>query len=174
MAFPTSTQFNVKPVDVQIGLQSFMDTSTTQQHPLGTLAIGEDKGTLAYGQVTCIYLKGVASTAAGDLVVYDAAAGTTTRTVAASRGPLAVALSANVASQYGWYMVVGNAPVSTASAGTGAANALLAVTATAGQATVSGGAGVKVDGAVCKAAQGTPTASFTQVTLTWPAANGNT
>lgn len=174
MAFPTSTQFNVKPVDPQIGLQNFMDTSTTQAHPLGTLAVGEDKGTLAYGKMTCIYLKGVASTAAGDLVVYDRVAGTTTRSVAASRGPVAVALSANVASQYGWYAVVGDVPVSTTAAGTGAANALLAVTATPGQGTVSGAAGVKVDNAICKAAQGTPTASFTQVTLGWPAANGNT
>lgn len=174
MAFPTAAQLYFKPTTPLIGAQDIMSTSTTQQHVLGTRVRGVDTGTLQYGEAEFIYLKGVASTAAGDLVVYDPVAATTTRAVAASRGPVAVAMSANVASQYGWYMVLGQAPVSTASAGTGAANALIQTSATAGQGTVSGTSGQKIDGAICKAAQGTPTASFTQVALHYPAANGNT
>lgn len=174
MAYPTTAQLYFKSVSPQIGLQDLMTTSTTQAHKLGTKVRGVDVGSLGYGEGEFIYLKGVASTAAGDIVSYDAKAGTTTRSVAATRGPLAVAMSANVASQYGWYQVFGNAAVSTASAGTGAANALLQVTATAGQATVSGTASVKIDGAVCKTAQDTPSSGFTQVLLHFPSANGNT
>lgn len=174
MAYPTAAQLNFVATDQWMGQQTLMSTSTTQAHPLGTTTKGSDTGTLQYGPGVFIYLKGVASTAAGDVVIYDPKAGTTTRAVAASRGPCAIALSANVASQYGWYQVVGTAAVSTASAGTGAANALLQTSATDGQATVSGTSGQKIDGAICKAAQNTPTTNFTQVLLTWPAANGNT
>lgn len=174
MAYPTTAQLYFKPTSPQCGMQDLMTTSTTQAHPLGTKVKGLDYGTLQYGEGEFVYLKGVASTAAGDLVVYDAKAGTTTRAVAATRGPMAVALSANVASQYGWYQVLGNAAVSTASAGTGAANALIQTSATAGQGTVSGTAGQKIDGAICKTAQDTPSSGFTQVLLHFPAANGNT
>jgi len=174
MAYPTSAQLNWKHIGHALGMQPLRDTSTTQNHPLGLKVQGQDFGTLAYGTGEFIYLKGVASTAAGDAVVYDPVAGTTTRTVAASRGPVAVALSANVASQWGWYQVLGQAAVNTASAGTGAANALIQTSATAGQATVSGTSGQKIDGAVCKTAQDTPSSGFTQVALHYPSANGNT
>lgn len=174
MAYPTAAQLKFVATDQWMGQQTLMSTSTTQAHPLGTLTKGIDTGTLQYGPVTCIYLKGVADTAAGSVVQYDAKAGTTTLTTASTVGPVAVALSANVASQYGWYVVVGNAPVATASAGTGAANAWLKQSATPGTLTVSGTTAIKVDGAVCKTAQDTPTSGFTQVLLTWPANNGNT
>jgi hypothetical protein len=174
MAYPTAAQLNFVPISPQLGMQPIATTSTTQNHPLGTKIRALDVGTLGYGEGEFIYLKGVASTAAGDLVVYDPVAGTTTRTVAATRGPVAVAMSANVASQYGWYQVLGQAAVNTASAGTGAANALIQTSATAGQGTVSGTSAQKIDGAICKAAQGTPSSGFTQVALHYPAANGNT
>lgn len=174
MAYPTAAQLNFVATDQWMGQQTLMSTSTTQAHPLGTTTKGSDTGTLQYGPGLFIYLKGVASTAAGDCVIYDNKAGTTVRTLAASRGPIAIALSANVALGYGWYQVVGNAAVASASAGTGAANALIQTSATAGTATVSGTSGQKIDGAICKAAQDTPTSGFTQVQLSWPAANGNT
>jgi len=174
MAFPTTAQLQFVPVGPFIGAQPIHSTTTTQNHVLGTKVRAVDVGTLGYGEGEFIYLKGVASTAAGDAVVYDAGAATTTRTVAASRGPVAIAMSANVASQYGWYQVLGETAVSTASAGTGAANALLQTSATAGQLTVSGTSGQKIEGAICKAAQDTPTASFTRVALHYPSANGNT
>jgi hypothetical protein len=174
MAYPTAAQFKVVASDQWMGQQTLMSTSTTQAHPLGTLTKGYDTGTLQYGPVECIYLKGATSTVAGSVAQYDAAAGTTTLTTASTVGPVAVSLSANIANQYGWYVVVGNVPVDTASAGTGAANAWLKQSATPGQLTVSGTTAIKVDGAVCKAAQDTPTTGFTKVLVTWPANNGNT
>lgn len=170
MAYPTTLAFKGSQPGL-VGLAAFNLSDTTQRHPLGMRAKFIDP---TYGEIEAIYLKGVASTAAGDLVVYDPKNATTTRTVAASRGPIAVALAANVALQFGWYAIQGVVPVSTTAAGTGAANALLQVTATPGQGTVSGTAGVKIDGAVCKSAQDAPGASFTDVELHFPAANGNT
>jgi hypothetical protein len=169
MAYPTTLSF--LPIDQVAEPQAFNATSTTQLHTLGKVATFKDT---TYGEILCVYLKGVASTAAGDLVTYDPKNGTTTRTVAASRGPVAVAMSANVASQYGWYAVRGVVPVSTTAAGTGAANSLLQVTSTAGQATVSGTSSVKIDGAICVSTQGAPGTNFTDVLLAYPAANGNT
>lgn len=169
MAYPTTLAFKIaSPI---IGVQDIALTDTTQRHPLGTKLRFVDP---TYGEIECIYLKGVALTAPGDLVVYDPKAGTTTRSVLASRGPLAVAMSANVALQFGWYATCGVVPVSTASAGTGAANAGLALTAGAGQATVRGGAGVAIDGLICKSAQDGPGVGFTDVELTFPTANGLT
>ena len=169
MAYPTNINF--KGTGTVIGAQALSGTQTTQAAPLGqtTRAVDAIKGEGEF-----IYLAGVASTAAGDLVIYDPVAGTTTRTVATSRGPVAVAMSANVAGGFGWYQIRGYAIVNTTAAGTGAANALLAVTATAGQATVSGAAGNKIDNAICKTAQDAPGAGFTGVWLMYPSANGNT
>lgn len=173
MAYPTTAQLNFKVIGPEVGMQPISTTSTTQNHPLGMRVRAQDFGSLGYGVAEFIYLKGVASTAAGDLVVYDPVAATTTRAATTSRGPLAVAMSANVASQYGWYAVLGSVPVNTTAAGTGAANALLALNGS-GQATVSGGAGLTIDGAVCKTAQDTPSSGFTQVALHYPSANAHT
>ena len=169
MAYPTGINF--KSTSTQLGIQAIQTTSTTQQHPLGTTVSAVDA---TYGAGKFIYLLGVASTAAGDAVVFDSKVGTTTRTVAASRGQVGIAMSANVASQYGWYQVDGAAVVNTASAGTGAANSGVQTSATAGQLTVSGTSAQKIDGARCTAAQDTPTSGYTQVQLSSPVANGNT
>lgn len=169
MAYPTTINFlESSPL---LGAQPINVTSTTQACPLGTTVRAVDA---SYGEGTFIYLVGVASTAAGDWVAYDLKAGTTTRTVAASVGPVAIAMSANVASQYGWYQVVGASVASTTAAGTGAANAWLKVTATDGRATVSGTSAIKIDGAVCTTAQDGPGSGFTGVQISWPAVNGNT
>jgi hypothetical protein len=168
MAYPTTLSFHASQAG-EIGQQQLALTDTTQRHPLGKRCKFIDP---TYGEIEAIYLKGVASTAAGDLVVYDPKAGTTTRSVAASRGPVAVAMSANVALQFGWYAIQGLVPVSTTAAGTGAANAGLAVTATPGQATVRAAAGQSIDGLICKSAQDGPGAGFTDVELHYPSANG--
>jgi len=54
-----------------------------------------------------IYLKGVASTAKGDWVVYDEV-GVTARITATTKGPVAVAGNAHVAGNFGWYQIWGN------------------------------------------------------------------
>lgn len=93
------------------GAQPIADTSTTRKHPLGTLVQATDP---TYGQGEFMYLLGVASTVAGSLVTYNATSHLTalSPTGATTDGaPLAVALSANVASQYGWYQIFGLAVV---------------------------------------------------------------
>lgn len=159
MAYSVST--------AQIGMQPIAVTDTVQNHPIGTRVRAVDP---TYGEGEFIYLKGLASTALGEVVIYDEYANTTTRGVAGSRGPAAVAMSANVASQYGWYQIAGAAVTK---AGTVAAAGNVYWTATAGtvdDATVSGD---KIDGARFKTADGTPSAGFAIVMLDRPAANGN-
>lgn len=89
-----------------VGSQAIADTSTTQLHPLGTIVTAVDP-TLGGGEF--IYLKGVGSTVVGSIVNYDdnfQTALDTSATAGPSR-PLAVAMSANVANQYGWYQISG-------------------------------------------------------------------
>lgn len=113
-----------------IGLnQPIAETSTTQKHRIGTRVRCVDTGSTARGEGEFIYLKGVASTVAGDAVVFDESTGATTRTVAASKGPMAVAMSACVASEYGWYQIYG---VGVVTVGTVADNAAVYTTATDG------------------------------------------
>ncbi len=117
MAYPTTAVFNPKSSSHLIGTQAILTTSTTQNHVLGTIAKAVDMGSAAAGEAEYIYLKGVASTAAGDVVVYDQKAGTTVRLVddvSGGIGLVAVAMSACVASNYGWYCISGVVPVSAA------------------------------------------------------------
>lgn len=89
--------------------------STTQAHELGTIVTCKN-ATLGVGEF--IYLKGVASTAVGNIVNYDDTWQTaldTSATAGPSR-PLAVAMSASVASEYGWYQISGMATAKKAAA----------------------------------------------------------
>jgi len=144
-----------------------LDTTDTAvpSLPLGSIVRGVDP---TYGEGEFILLKGVASTVVGDAVVYDSTF-TTTRTVAASRGPVAVALSANVASQYGWYQISGLAVVKAATVASGGPAQL---TATAGTLDDTTTATNYVDGAVFKSADGTPSAGFAILAMSRPCANG--
>ena len=95
-----------------IGNQPIADTSTTRNHPIGTIvqAISDDSTPLG-GEF--IYLLGVANTVVGLIVTYDASTGQTalTANTVQQNKPTAVAMSANVASQYGWYQIAGYATV---------------------------------------------------------------
>lgn len=98
--------------DQLIGFQQITTTETTQKHPLGTIVRGTDPVT--YGGAEFIYLLGVASTVVGSLVTYNATTWQTalSPTNATTDGsPLAVAMSANVGSQYGWYQISGLAVI---------------------------------------------------------------
>lgn len=90
----------------RIGMQAIATTDTVQQHPLGTVIEADDP---TYGSGTFIYLKGVASTAVGSWAVYNSDDFSTALLAAAADGPVAVAMSANVADQYGWYQIRGKA-----------------------------------------------------------------
>jgi hypothetical protein len=74
--------------------------------PLGTIVQAVDP---TYGVGEFIFLKGVVGTVVGSWVTYNTDDFTTTGLVANATGPVAVAMSANVASQYGWYQISGKA-----------------------------------------------------------------
>lgn len=110
-----------------IGTQPIAETSTVQMHPLGTIVTAKDP---TYGAGEFIYLLGVTSTAVGSWVTYNLDNGGTALLAANAIGPVAVAMSANVGSQYGWYQISGKA-VGKALSGY-VDNALVFATATAG------------------------------------------
>jgi hypothetical protein len=84
--------------------QSIADTSTTKKHALGTIVRAKDP---TYGAGEFIYMKGVGSTVVGSWVTYNPDDWSTTLLVPDAIGPVAVAMSANVANQYGWYQIGG-------------------------------------------------------------------
>jgi hypothetical protein len=143
------------------GAQPIADTSTTKKHPLGTIVRGVDP---TYGEGEFIYLLGVASTAVGSIVTYDAS---TYQTVLSAVGgniprPIAVAMSANVASQYGWYQISGVAvckKTCTISLAAGAAVGVLTTGLIAGT-----GSGKEISGAAV-AAVASATAGRTTVSV---------
>ena len=119
--------------------QLIADTSTTQKLPLGRIVQAQDP---TYGIAEFIYLKGVASTVVGSIVNYR---GTTWQTALGYVGenvasPMAVAMSANVASQFGFYQISGIAIVAKACTVSFAAGAKIAVGSSSGLgvATLSG------------------------------------
>lgn len=112
-----------------VGGQPVTDVSTTQRHQLGTIVQAHDADG-SYGAGEFIYLKGVASTAVGSWVHYNADDYSTALTAANAIGPVAVAMAATVASTYGWYQISGKA-VGKALASY-ADNGLVFLTATAG------------------------------------------
>jgi hypothetical protein len=101
-AFTQLTYANASP---QILPQALNETSTTQKLPLGTTR----KGLSSDGEAEFIYLLGVGSTTIGSWVTYNPDDWSTTLLVPNAIGPVAVAYSANIASQYGWYMLRGKA-----------------------------------------------------------------
>ena len=118
-----------------------------------------------------IYLPGVAGTVAGDLVVYDLTPGaqSTTRLVNNAQNntgrPVAVALAATVAGQFGWYQISGVAIVN-AVVGTVAGAAF--ANATTGSISNTADAGDQLIGARVLTAVGTPSAGKAYVALNRP------
>lgn len=146
--------------DHRVGWQPIADTDTAQRHRLGTIVRGVDP---TLGQGEFIYLKGIGSTVVRSIVNYDDDFTTALNTSAVTgpARPLAVAMSANVASQYGWYQISGLAVATKAStvsfadgAGLGAASGLAVAVATG---TVINGAVVR---AVASAASGRVTVAI--------------
>jgi hypothetical protein len=74
------------------------DIHTAQKNPIGMIARSDDGGEF-------IYLKGVVSTVLGSWVnfLHD---GTTALSAQGTAGPLAIAMAAVVATQFGWYCIV--------------------------------------------------------------------
>ena len=87
--------------------QNIDANSTDKQAPLGMIALAVDEGSDDRGVGEFIYLKGLASTAIGEVVVYNADDWSTKLAVANDIGPIATAMAATVASEYGWYQISG-------------------------------------------------------------------
>lgn len=164
MAYPTNVNF--KSTGTTVGGQAPSTAQTTPTAQLGTTSKATDA---TRGEGEFIYLAGVAGTLAGDWVSYDPVAGTTTRAVAATRGPLAVAMAATGAGSFGLYQIRGYAIAATAAA---VINAPLYLSAVAGQAAGTVVATQRIDNAIPKTAQDGPGAGFTGVYITYPSANG--
>jgi len=131
-----------------IGGQNIADTSTTLNHALGTIVTAQDP---TYGGGEFIYLLGVGSTVVGSVVTYHPS---TYQTALCPVGnalskPIAIAMSANVASSYGWYQISGLALASKADTICCVAGAGIAVK-TIGLISKSG-TGTEIQGGVCSA-----------------------
>jgi len=88
--------------------QDIDQTSTVQNNPLGLVVKARDiSEATAYGTGEFIYLKGVVSTVVGSVVTYNEAHQTALLVELAAVGPVAVAMSINVAANWGWYQRVG-------------------------------------------------------------------
>lgn len=166
MAFvPMTPSLGIPPIDQT--LAAFTGAGRSTPWKIGDVIKAVDP---VLGVAEFIYLQGLAATALGELVIYDHNAGTTKRAVAADRGPCAVAMSANVASQFGWYQITGLAKIKSGVVAAGGAVYLTATPGTVDDAVV---ATDKVDGARFKTADGTPAAGFAYAMLDRPSLNGN-
>jgi hypothetical protein len=123
-----------------------------------------------------IYLPGVASTAAGDLVEYDLIPGApvtirhSNATSSNSGRPVAVATAATVAGTWGWYQIGGVAIVSTTAA---QAAGNVYGTATAGAVGNTLDAGDQILNARLSTATGVPAALKAYMTINRPFVQGN-
>lgn len=156
--------------DQLVGSQAIASNSTTQNHPLGTVVRATDP---TYGQGEFIYLKGVASTAVGSLVTWNVS---TFQTALAAVGankavPIGVAMSACVASEYGWYQIGGIAVMKKTATVSLAAQAAVGVL-TAGL--VAGtGSGKEIQGAIVHAVASAASGRTTvQVVINRPTMQG--
>lgn len=146
-----------------VGYQPIASTSTVQNHPLGTIVTAYDA---TYGGGEFVYLAGVGSTAVASWVTYNTDDGTTALLAANAIGPVAVAMSANVASQYGWYQISGKA-VGKALASY-ADNGLVYATATAGSIDDAAVAGDRVKLAKGASAVDTPSTGLAEFEIQRP------
>lgn len=90
-----------------MGIASLTNIDTAAAYTVGTRCKARDVATAtAYGDGEFIYLKGVASTVRGSLVLIKDDY-STSLSAARDKGALAVALAATVASTWGWYQILG-------------------------------------------------------------------
>lgn len=145
------------------GTQPIATTDTVQNHPLGLIVEAIDP---VYGSGEFIYLKGLAATAVGTWVTYNSDDFSSTLLAANAIGPVAIAMSACVASNYGWYQIQGKA-LGLCLAGF-LDNANVYATATAGSVDDAVVAGDRVKNAVGASAIGVPSGSFAEFEIARP------
>lgn len=103
-----------------------IDTAANPAHPVGTIVRAKDA---TYGAGEFIYLKGVASTVVGSVVLYAADDFSTSLAVADDIGPVAIAMQISVASTWGWYQIQGKGVAKVLAAFADNANCYLTATA---------------------------------------------
>lgn len=91
-----------KGLIVPVNVDSLDVPHTVQMFNVGTHGVSEDGNEY-------VYMAGVASTVVGSWVTFDEAY-VTTLLVASAIGPISIALSISVASNWGWYGVWGKIP----------------------------------------------------------------
>lgn len=143
--------------------QNFDEVSTTAKAQVGLIVQAKDP---TYGVGEFIYLQGVAATAIGSWVTYNADDNSTALLAANAIGPVAVAMSATIASTYGWYQISGNAVGKVAASF--ADNANVYATATAGTVDDAIVAGDRVKLAKGASAIGTPSAGLAEMEISRP------
>jgi hypothetical protein len=146
-----------------LGFSQIDVVDTVATVPLGTIVRARH---LTYGMGEFIYLQGVASTAIGSWVTYNADNWATTLLAPNAIGPVAVAMSATVASRFGWYQISGKA-IGLALAGY-VDNALVYATATAGSIDDAVVSGDRVKNALGASALGVPSGSFAEFEIHRP------
>jgi hypothetical protein len=139
------------------------ETSTTQKHALGQRMLLKDP---TYGVGEFIYLKGVASTALGEWVIYNQDDFSTSRLVANDIGPVAVAMAPVLANQFGWYQISGKAVGKVLTGFVDNANVY--ATATAGSVDDAVVAGDRVKNCKGASAIGTPAAGLAEFEIDHP------
>jgi hypothetical protein len=154
-------------IDGTIGPSQAIDaTSTTQDARLGQRIKAKDMASTDYGIGEFIYLKGVASTAVGSVVTFNADSFETALAVANAKGLIAVAMSANVANQYGWYQVYGKSICKVATLF--ASGNVAYLTSTAGTIDDAVVAGDEIYTSLSVSAIGTPSAGLAEVSISYP------
>ena len=143
--------------------QAIDATSTSLENALGTRCTARHT---SYGEAEFIYLLGVASTGQSDWVTFDEAY-TTARTVADAKGRVAIAMSANVASQYGWYCIYGRVPGGVLASFADNGNCFL--TSTAGHVDDAVVAGDLIEGCIGRGAIDDPNTGQAWMELNYPA-----
>jgi hypothetical protein len=154
------------PVDGKVIPQAIADTSTVQLLPLGTRVKAVDIASTAYGEGEFIYLKGVASTVLGSVVTFSSDDFSTALLVANAIDPVAVSMSINVASSYGWYQIYGKAVGKVLAAF--ADNANCYATATAGSIDDAVVAGDRVKCMKGASAIDTPSTGLAELEINYP------
>ena len=142
--------------------QPIAETSSIQRHNLGAIIRAKDP---LFGSSEHIYLKGVASTVLGSVVLYNPDDYSTSLLVPNDIGPIAVAMAPTVASQFGWYQIQGKAVVK---AGTVVNDASVYASATPGQVDDAVVGGDRVKNAKFASADGTPSAGLAECEIWRP------
>jgi hypothetical protein len=146
------------------GPQAISATSTTKNYPLGTRIKAIDP---VLGEAEFVYCVGVASTAQYEVIQINPDFTTTRAAGGTIKGTAGIAQSANVASQYGWYLVKGRGLVLIAADVT--ANLTAYATATAGTAADDIVAGSAIVGMMLEAALDAGGSDIVGTTDTTPA-----